>query len=161
MRKTLSVVFCGFLLAVSCLAQGNQFKVRYNGGTITTKVKHVDWGNLITVSSSVILLNLKDGQQVTIDPKKVAGLSYGKNASRNIKGYAAAAILVNPLFLFGMLKKNKQHFVGITYDNEAGEHAGVLLQAKNNQYRSLLETLKAVTGKPVDSDEKEKPKEKP
>jgi hypothetical protein len=56
-----------------------------------------------------------------------------------------------------MLKKNKQHFIGITYDTETGEHAGILLQAKNDKYRALLESLKAITGKPVDSDEKEKP----
>jgi hypothetical protein len=53
-------------------------------------------------------------------PKKVKGLSYGMNVSRSIKDYAAAAILVNPLFLFGVLKKNKQHFIAITYETAEG-----------------------------------------
>ncbi len=137
-------------------ALGNQFKVRYNGGTVTTKVKGDDWGNLITVTPSEILLKLKDGQEIRIDPKRVNGLSYGKNASRNIKGYGTVAILINPLFALGMLKKNKQHFVGITYEAADGTRGGVLLQAKNDKYRALLETLKAVTGKEVDTEEKEK-----
>jgi len=59
-----------------------------------------------------------------------------------------------------MLKKNKQHFIGITYATDTGEHAGILLQAKNDKYRPLLESLKAVTGKPVDVDEKDKEKPK-
>lgn len=143
-------------LAVYCFAQGNQFKVRYNGGTVTSKVKADDWGNLMTVTPSEIVLKLKDGQEVRIDPKKVNGLSYGKNASRNFKGYAAAAMLINPFLAFGMLKKNKQHFVGMTYEAADGTRGGVLLQAKNDKYRALLETLKAVTGKEVDSEEKEK-----
>lgn len=104
------------LVAVSlCAAQANEFKVRYNGGTTPSKVKPDDWGNVMFITSSEIQLRLKDGQVIQIDPKRVHGLSYGKNASRNIKGYAAAAIIINPFFALGMLKKNKQHFIGITY----------------------------------------------
>jgi len=47
-------------------------------------------------------------------------------------------------------------FVGMTYEAEDGTRGGVLLQAKNDKYRALLETLKAVTGKEVDTEEKEK-----
>ncbi|HEX5704880.1 MAG TPA: hypothetical protein VFX97_16905 [Pyrinomonadaceae bacterium] len=155
--KPLTACLSILLICSVCFAQGNAFKVRYNGGTVTTKVKPDSWDNQLTVSSTEILLLLKDKQTVKIDPKRVAGLSYGKNASRNIKGYAAAAILINPLFALGMFKKNKQHFVGITYETESGEKGAVLLQAKNDKYRGLLEALKGVTGKPVDTDEKEKP----
>jgi len=136
----------------STLAQGNGFKVRYNGGTVETKVKGDDWGNTITVSSDNIVLSLKDGQVININPQRVTALSYGKNASRNIKGYAAAAILINPLFALGMIKKNKQHFVGIEYQREDGRKAGLLLQAKNDKYRGLLAALKGVTGREVETE---------
>jgi hypothetical protein len=158
MRKALVSTFWLFVVVSICTAQSNEFKVRYNGGTTASKVKPDDWGNIMSVTSSDIFLKLKDGQEIHIDPKKVAGLSYGKNASRNIKGYAAAAILVNPLFLFGMLKKNKQHFIGITYETANAERGAVLVQAKNDRYRGLLDSLKGVTGKEVETDEKEKPK---
>ena len=157
MLRTLSATICVLLLAVTSAAQANEYKVRYNGGTTTSKVKPDDWGNKMMVTPTEILLRLKDGQEIRIDPKRVNSLSYGKNASRNIKGYAAAAILINPLFAFGMLKKNKQHFIGLTYETGEAEKGAILIQAKNDRYRGLLESLKGVTGKPVETAEKEKP----
>ena len=159
LKKNFSLVLI-FALAMlgstPAFAQGNEFKVRYNGGTIETKVKPDDWKNTITVSSDKIVLKLKDGQVINIDPKKVTGLSYGKNASRRIGAYTAAAVLINPLFALGMFKKNKQHFVGIEYETEDGKKGGFLLQAKNDKYRGLLTALKGVTGKEVETEEKEK-----
>lgn len=157
-KKTLSliIVFVVAVLSTSPIfAQGNEFKVRYNGGTVETKVEHDDWGNAITVSSDTIVLKFKDGQIVDIDPKRVTGLSYGRNASRRIGGFTAAAVLINPLLAFGMLKKNKQHFIGIEYETEDGKKGGFLLQAKNDKYRGLLAALKGVTGKEVETEAKQ------
>jgi hypothetical protein len=154
--RTLTAIFLSVGIAVNCLAQvnqGNHFKVRYNGGTATSNVQADDWNNMMTVAPDSILLRLKDGQEITIDPKRVTRLSYSKNTSRNIKGYAAAAIMIHPLFGLGMLKTNKQHFVGIRYENADGSKGAVLVQAKNDRYRSLLETLKAVTNKPVETED--------
>ena len=61
--------------------------------------------------------------------------------------------MIHPLFGLGLLTKNKQHFVGIRYENADGSKGAVLVQAKNDRYRSLLETLKAVTGKPVETED--------
>src|SRR2546429_5146181 len=52
------------LLSVALLtaAQGNSWdKVRYNGGTLQTKVDPKDWGNHLGVTSDFITLKLKDG----------------------------------------------------------------------------------------------------
>lgn len=157
MLKTLNTALCVLALATICAAQANEYKVRYNGGTTTSKVKPDDWGHKMTVTPTEILLKLKDGQEIRIDPKRVNSLSYGRNASRNIKGYAAAAIIINPLFALGMLKKNKQHFIGLTYETGDADKGAILIQAKNDRYRGLLESLKGVTGKPVETDEKQKP----
>src|SRR6185436_5274029 len=146
--KSLTAILLCLSMAMNCVAQanrGNQFKVRYNGGTTATTLKAEEWDNVMTITIDSILLTLKNGQGIVIDPKRVKSLSYGRRSSRNIKGYAAAAILIHPLFGLGMLKKNKQHFIGIAYENADGSKGAVLLQAKNNRYRSLLETLKAVT----------------
>lgn len=155
MRAAIAVLLI-LVSSVVTFAQANEFKVRYNGGTIESKVKPDDWKNTIAVTSETITLKLKDGTEVKIDPQKVTRLSYGKNASRNIKGYAIAAIIINPLFALGMLKKNKQHFVGIEFEGADGKKAAVLLQAKNDKYRSLIIALQAVTGKTIETEEKEK-----
>lgn len=154
--RTLVSMLLSLGMAINCLAQvnrGNTFRVRYNGGTTTSAVRADDWDNVMTVAPDSIVLILKDGQEIKIDPNKVTGLTYGRTATRNIKGYAAAAILIHPLFGLGMLKTNKQNFIGIRYLNPDGSKAAVLLQARNDRYRSLLEGLKAVTGKPVETED--------
>lgn len=159
MKLIASLILSALLvcLPVSAAAQGNQFKVRYNGGTLTTKTKPDEWGNSITVTADTIELKLKDGQTLVIDPKKVNALSYGQEASRRVKTYVGLAF-ISPLFLFGLFKKNRKHFVGIEYVGEDGKSAALLLQAKNDHYRALLTALKGVTGKEVEIEEKEKKK---
>jgi hypothetical protein len=144
------------LTPLSAFAQGNGFDVRYNGGTLETKVKRDDWKNSLNVSDSAITLRLKDGQALTIDPQKVTRLSYGKNATRSIGKYAVAGAIVAPVLLLGMLKKNKQHFVGIEYDTADGKKGAILLQIKNDQYRGAMTALRGVTGKEFETEEKEK-----
>ncbi len=62
-KTALALVLSIQLLSVYGFAQGNQFKVRYNGGTVTSKVKADDWGrqwqrqgSQFTFATSVIKL---------------------------------------------------------------------------------------------------------
>jgi hypothetical protein len=155
MKTLLALLLSLSLLAATVVAQGNQFKVRYVGGSIASTVKPDDWNNTITVNSEAILLKLKDGQEIKIDPKDVKLITHGRNASRRIGRYAALAI-VSPLFLLGMLKKNKQHFIGIATESPDGKKNGYNLQAKNDQYRALMTALEGVTGMKVEEDVEEK-----
>jgi hypothetical protein len=157
LRKLVSLILCItiYCAALSVYAQGNEFKVRYSGGTLKTETKPDDWGNKLTITSDQIMLDLKDGQKLLIDPKKVNGLSYGKEATRRTKTYIGLAF-ISPIFLFGLLKKNKKHFVGIEYTDNDGKSVALLLQAKNDQYRAVLTALKGITGKEVVTEEKEK-----
>jgi len=58
MRRFLAVFLsCSILI----YAQGNTFtKVRYNGGSVPSKVDPKSWDNKLTVTSDSILLELKD-----------------------------------------------------------------------------------------------------
>ncbi len=50
LARRICVVLLCFSLAAYC--QGNSFdKIRYNGGTIETKVSPKDWGNRLTATS--------------------------------------------------------------------------------------------------------------
>ena len=72
----LCVTITGYALSDS---EGNRWdRVRYNGGTLQTKVDPHDWDNHLTVTSDLITFKLKDGQQVEIPTKSVTGLSYGQ-----------------------------------------------------------------------------------
>jgi hypothetical protein len=148
-----------FILAFSTLAytQGNSFyKVRYNGGTIATKVGPKDWDNKLTVTSDLITFQLKDGQKVDVPPKSVTGLSYGQEAHRRVGTMIALAVLVAPLALFGLFHKTRLHFIGVQYTTPDGKSAGWLLQGDKDNYRAILVALQSVSGVPVAVSEKER-----
>ena len=46
----------------------------------------------------------------------------------------------------------KVHLIGIEYRTEDGKPGAILLEADKNNYRAILKTLKAVTGKPVQNE---------
>ncbi len=76
LRRLLAILLCS---AIAMWAQGNSFdKVRYNGGSVDSKVDPKDWNNRLTVTSDLITLALKDGKKVDIPPKTVTSLSYGQ-----------------------------------------------------------------------------------
>lgn len=157
MKKILALIISISLLSTTTFAQGNQFKVRYAGGSVASTVKPDDWGNTLTVNSDVMVLKLKGSDEIRIDPKEVKLLTHSRHASRKIGKYAALAI-VSPLFLFGMLKKNKRHFIGIATESADGKKNGYNLQAKNDQYLALITALEGVTGLKVEEEKDEKEK---
>ena len=159
MKKPLALLLCLALSAVSVAAQGNVFKVRYAGGSIPSTVKPDDWNNSMTVNSEVIVLKLRDGQEINISPKDVKLITHSRHASRRIGRYAALAV-VSPLFLLGMLKKNKQHFIGIATETADGTKNGYNVQSKNEQYRALMTALEGVTGVKVEEEVEEKKEKK-
>src|SRR5215510_14737558 len=138
--KRLAASICFILLFQNLTAYGSTFKdIRYQGGTVQTKVKPDDWDNRLTVTSDEIRLDLKDGQSLKIDPKNVTSLSYGQEAHRRVGTMIALGILVAPLALFGLFHKTRLHFIGIEYNTGEGKKAGVLLQAHKDNYRGVLE----------------------
>ena len=151
-----------FLAAfVSCTlfvyAQGNTFtKVRYNGGSVPSKVNPKDWDNKLTVTPDAITLGLKDKQRVDIPPKSVTSLSYGQEAHRRVGTMIALAVLVAPVALFGLFHKTRLHYIGIQYKTSDGKDAGILLQGDKDNYRAILTALQGVTGAPVSVGEKDR-----
>jgi hypothetical protein len=81
--------------AVLTYAQGNIFnKVRYNGGSVASKVDPKEWGNRLTVTPATVVLELKDKQRVEIPAKSITSLSYGQEAHRRVGTMIALAVLV-------------------------------------------------------------------
>lgn len=147
------------LLACAFVAQGqgNTFnKVRYNGGSVDSKVSPKDWSNQLTITPSVITLALKDGKKLDIPPKSVTSLSYGQEAHRRVGTMIALAVLVAPVALFGLLHKTRLHYIGIQYATPDAKTAGILLQGDKDNYRAILVGLQGVTGVPISVGEKDR-----
>jgi hypothetical protein len=153
-QQALVLMMCSILAAQS---QGNTFtKVRYNGGTVPSKVSPHDWDNQLTVTADLITLKLKDGAKVEISPKTVTSISYGQEAHRRVGTMIALAVLVAPVALFGLFHKTRLHFIGIQYSTPENKKAGVLLQGDKDNYRAILVALQSVTGVPVSVGEKDR-----
>jgi PEGA domain len=153
MKRTLAAILCCSVLAY---ASGNTFKVRYNGGSVASKVDPKDWDNKLTVTADAITLELKDKQRVDIPAKTVTSLSYGQEAHRRVGTMIALAVLVAPVALFGLFHKTRLHYIGIQYNTADGKDAGILLQGDKDDYRAILVALQGVTGAPVSVAEKER-----
>src|SRR5713226_3617675 len=153
-RQSLTILLCSALLAYG---QGNTWdQVRYNGGTLQTKVDAKDWSNHLTITSDQIALKLKDGQTLEIPTSSVTGLSYGQEAHRRVGTMITLGILVAPIALFGLMHKTRLHFIGIEYKTADGKGAGVLLQGHKDNYRGILMALKSATGAPLAVSEKDR-----
>jgi len=131
--------------------QGNSWnKIRYAGGTVPAKVNPYDWNTTLTVTPDCIKLVFGGRTTATIAPAQVTALSYGQEAHRRVADMVALSVVFfNPLVLFGILHKSKNHFVGIEFKTDDGKPGAVLLEADKNNYKAILEALKRVTGKPV------------
>lgn len=144
-------------LTVATWGQGNSFdKVRYNGGSVDSKVDPKDWHNRLTVTSDTITLALKDGKTVEIPAKAVTSISYGQEAHRRVGTMIALAILVAPVALFGLFHKTRLHYIGVQYSTPDNKTAGILLQGDKDNYRAILVALQGVTGVAVSVGEKER-----
>lgn len=153
--KRFLVVFLSF--AILTYGQGNTFtKVRYNGGSVPSKVNPKDWDNKLTITSDTITLALKDGAKVEISSTSVTGLSYGQEAHRRVGTMIALAILVAPVALFGLFHKTRLHFIAIQYKTGDGKTAGILLQGDKDNYRAILVALQGVANVPVSVAEKDR-----
>jgi len=151
--------FLAFFLCCAVLAygQGNTFtKVRYNGGSVASKVDPKEWNNRLTVTADAITFETKDNVKLVIPPKSVTSISYGQEAHRRVGTMVALAILVAPVALFGLFYKTRLHYIGIQYNTPDGKNAGILLQGDKDNYRAILVALQGVSGAPVSVAEKER-----
>lgn len=156
MRALRGLVAIILIYSTVAYAQGNSWnKVRYNGGTLQTKVNPKDWDNKLTVTSDTITFSLKDGQKIEIPAKDVTGLSYGQEAHRRVGTMIALGILVSPVALFGLFHKTRLHFIGVEYTT-AGKKGGLLLQGDKDNYRAILVALEGATQAPLSVAEKDR-----
>src|SRR6266576_2746202 len=136
LRKLLVLFLC--VSNVTC-AQGNTFdKVRYNGGSVDSKVDPKHWNKHLTITPEVISMALKDGKKVEIPSKSVTSLSYGQEAHRRVGTMIALAVLVAPVALFGLFHNTRLHYIGVQYTTPDNKTAGILLQGDKDNYRAIL-----------------------
>lgn len=159
MIPTLKYIITAVCLLLSiqtvALAQANGFRVRYLAGSVETRTDRDDWRNNLVILSDEIRVELKDGQRISVDPKAVTSISYGREATRHVARWVALGILVHPFAALGVLNENVKHFVSIEYETTEGKK-GLLIQSHKNNYRNVLALLRGATGKEIEREKKNK-----
>ena len=145
------------LLTTVASPQASVFNVRYLAGSLATKTDKDDWHNSLIILSDEIRVELKDGQKLSVDPKSVTSISYGREATRHVARWVALGILVHPIAALGLFNENVKHYVSIEYETAEGKKGGLLIQTHKNNYRNVLALLRGATGKGIET-EKKKPK---
>lgn len=154
LRKLIAVVLCLPLLS---FGQGNSFdKVRYNGGSVQTKVKPDEWGNKLTVTSDEINFILKDGQKIGFAPNQVTSISYGQEAHRRVGTAIGLAVFSLGIGALSALHKTKLHYIGINYNDQDGKKQGLLIQGDKSNFRAIIVALQGVTGLPISVGDKDR-----
>lgn len=157
MKRLVALILIIWLPMIAWAQEGNVFnKVRYNGGSISTKVKPDEWDNKLTVSSDAITLTLKDDQTISIPPKQVTAISYGQEAHRRVGTAVAIAVFSLGIGALSALHKTKLHYIGINYDDKDGKKQGLLLQGDKGNFRAMIVALQGVTGQPISVGDKER-----
>jgi hypothetical protein len=126
-------------------------KLRYLGGTVQAKVSPYDWNTSLTVGTDSIELIFAPRQSLRLKPSQVISLSYGQEAHRRVADAVTLSAVLSPLALFGLLHVSKDHIIGIVYQTGDGKRGAILLQCDKRDYWTILQTLKEVTGLPVES----------
>ena len=101
----ISAVCLLLLFQTVALPQAAGFKVRYLAGSVETKTDRDDWRNNLVILSDEIRVELRDGQRLSIDPKSVTSISYGREATRHVARWVALGILVHPVAALAMLMR--------------------------------------------------------
>jgi hypothetical protein len=148
------------LFPTAALPQSNAFNVRYLGGSVQTKTDKDDWHNNLVILSDEIRVELRDGQKLSVDPKSVTSISYGREATRHVARWVALGILVHPIAALALFNENVKHYVSIEYETADGKKGGLLIQTHKDNYRNVLALLRGATGKEVETEKKnQKPKQ--
>jgi len=142
------------LFPTLAVPQANAFNVRYLAGGLQTKTDKDDWHNNLTILSDEIRVELKDGQKLSVEPRSVTSISYGREATRHVVRWVALGILVHPIAALALFNENVKHYVSIEYEDAEGNKGGLLIQAHKDNYRNVLALLRGATGKEIETEKK-------
>jgi hypothetical protein len=139
-RRWLAALILSTLASAAVLAVGGD-KGQYIGGTINT-LKEKAEAKFDTTSDKELYFDAAKNGRVSIAYANIKELEYGQKAGRRVN----AAILVNPLFLFG---KSRKHYLTVTYTDEAAKDQVGVFELGKNVFRPLLKILEVRSGKTV------------
>lgn len=144
MKHLLALVLCMVVPATVYAAEGNSYKVTYDGGSLADTKAGTSLRMYIDADK---VRFMKDSKEVTSVPASaITEISYGQDVHRRVGSAVAVGAVTLGLGALMALSKSKKHFVGITWA-DGDKKGGLAMQCDKNEYRGILAGLEGVSGK--------------
>ncbi len=144
MKRVLALLLCVLVPMTAFAANGNSYKVVYDGGSLAD-VK-AGTGVQLFVTQDAIRVMRDKTELVSIPPGSITEISYGQDVHRRVGAAIGLAVISLGLGALLALSKSKKHFVGLTWA-DGDKKGGLAMQLDKNDYRGILAALEGVTGK--------------
>lgn len=165
-RNTVRMAAMFVLAAFSTATLGavDSKKAAYYGGTASNLVaKEGDdpaEGRLDTANSEALVLTVEkpkpvNGQVLRIPYSQITALEYGQNAGRRVGTAVAATILTGGIGLVSLFSKKRNHFLTVTYNDDAGQPQVAVLEIGKDIIRTTLSIVQAKSGTEVEFQDEE------
>src|ERR1700739_3131017 len=112
MKRFFAVLLC-LMIPVAVFAADNDYKVSYDGGSLTG-VK-VGATTKLAIEANQIILIGKNGDLVSIPASAITEISYGQDVHRRVGAAIGLAVVSFGVGALMALTKSKKHYVGITW----------------------------------------------
>jgi hypothetical protein len=149
LNKAIAIFLC-MLFPITALANGNSYKIAYDGGSLPDLKSGA--AMKLFIDGDRIRIMKGDKEAAAVPASSVTEISYGQDVHRRVGAAIGVAVFTLGLGALLALSKSKKHFIGLTWD-DGGKKGGIAFQADKNDYRGLLMGLEGITGKKsIDSD---------
>lgn len=145
MREGIALLLTASLLcAAEKAAKPVNFPMKYEGGSLPLN----DSGLKVFLAKDDISI-VQGKQTFKVPVAAITEISYGNDVHRRVGAAVGVGIVTLGVGALLALAKTKKHYVGVTWENAAGEHAkgGVVFKVGKGEYRGFLAALEGMTGK--------------
>lgn len=146
-QRAAAIALCALIVSASTqgASEGVSYKVKYSGGS----VPGIKTGDNMTLYLDKITVGFIHGDDTPFQIKtaSVTEVSYGQDVHRRVGTAIGLAVFSLGIGALMALSKSKKHFIGLVWDDGAGNKGGLVFQADKNEYRGILSALEGLTGK--------------
>jgi hypothetical protein len=151
MREGIALLISASLLvAAEKSVKPVSFPMKYEGGSLPLN----DSGLKVFLNKEDIAI-VQGKQNFNVPIAAITEVSYGNDVHRRVGAAVGVGIVTLGVGALLALAKTKKHYVGVTWENAAGDHAkgGVVFKVGKGEYRGFIAALEGLTGKKaVESD---------
>jgi hypothetical protein len=152
MLKAVALALALALTLGTTSAFANSDSASYYGGTVAAfkDAKKEVKGHLITTDEKEMKFTYGKNQVVSIPYANFIDMEYGQKSGRRVGAAVATTVLLGPIGLLTLFSKKQDHFLTLSFTDEAGKEQVAVFKLNKGMVRTVLPILEARSGKKVE-----------